>query len=513
MKHLYNIFFIALAAITVHCSEDTLPVEIKGAISGTVVEEGSGNPLEGVKITTNPASTTVFTDENGAFIMTDVLIDDYSVQAELDAYVTAFESVTVTEDVTSNVAFELTVSTLSNTPPSKPDLIFPEDESENVPIEVTFLWSSMDPNSNDEVQYTLELRNSSTNDIELFEEITDTTFTISSLKLSTKYFWQVSADDAVNEPVTSNISEFTTFSIPDNPFLFVREVNGNNVIFSGSDDPADDPNNEEGPQDGSDFNVLQITDDAFNSFRPRKNNDVNKIAFLRTVGTDTHLFLMNLDGTQVTQLTSNIPVGGFRLDEIDFNWSADGSKIYYPNFNRIYEINLDGGGNNPIFTTTAGHFVSEISAPTFDNNLLLVKTNNPDGYGVRIFTIHIDTESEVTIVLEGQNGAAGSVDISANADRVLYTRDVTGAENPDYRIFESRMFLFDVATETTTQINTDTQTGLNELDAQFSPTEGFVVYTLLANNTSLNPSIFAFQLNENDQEDLLFTNSSMPDWQ
>lgn len=513
MKNLYKIILLTLIIVAVSCSEDTIDVEVKGSVSGTVTEEVSGDPLEGVKITTNPASTTVFTDEEGFFFLENILVGDYSVQAELDAYVTSFEGVTVTEDAISNVSFDLSISDANNTAPSAPLLVFPEDEAQDVPLEVSFIWSSTDPNANDDVTYTLELRNTSTNEIELFEEVTDTTYTVSTLNLSTKYFWQVTADDNVNEPVASSLSEFTTFSIPDNPFLFVKEVNGNNVIFSGSDDPLDDPDNKEDPVDGSDFNVLQITNDAFNSFRPRKNNDVNKIAFLRTEGPDTHLFLMDLDGTNVQKLTSNKPVTGFRLDEIDFTWSADGSKIYYPNFNKIYQINLNGGGNTEVFETIDGSFVSEISAPAFDTDVLLIKTNNTQGYQSRIFTINLSTGLEEVVILEAEDGASGGIDFSANGDMVLYSRDLSGSQNANYRIFESRMFIYNINTMTTTQIDTDTAAGMNELDAQFSPTEGFIVYTLVGNNLNAIPSIYGFQINQNNQEDLLFTSANMADWE
>ena len=49
------------------------------------------SPLENVKITTNPASTTVFTDSEGNFKIEDILVGDYSVQAEKDNFETSFE--------------------------------------------------------------------------------------------------------------------------------------------------------------------------------------------------------------------------------------------------------------------------------------------------------------------------------------------------------------------------------------------------------------------------------------
>jgi hypothetical protein len=512
MKYL-KILLALLIFTQIGCSEDTIPVQVIGTITGTVLDAVSGDPLSEVKITTNPSSSTVFTDELGAFILADILADDYSVQAELDGYISGFEAVTVTDSAISSVAFDLETSSANNKPPSTPELLFPEDEATDITLEVEFRWSSTDPNANDEVLYSLELRNGVTNEIELFEEITDSLYVVSNLQLATTYFWQVTADDEVNDPVTSFLSQFTTLSFPDNPFLFVKEIEGNNVIFSGSDDPADDPDNEDNPNDGSDFNVQQLTNESVNSFRPKKNLDVDKIAYLRNVGVETHLFLMNLDGTNQVQLTSNIPVTGFRLDEINYAWSSDGSKILYPYFDKIYEINLDGGGNNIIYQTTDGSFVSEIASPEFNSDILVIKTNNLDGYDVRIFTYDLTSNSEVEVILENTAGAAGSIDIMANADKVLYTRDLSGSENTDYRRFESRMFIYDISSQVNNPLLADTPAGENELEARFSPTDGAVVYTRVGNNQNATPAIYGIALSDNNQEDLLFTDSSMPDWE
>ena len=511
MKNIKILLALLIFAL-VACSEDTIPVQDKGTITGIVLDDVSGDPLSDVKITTNPSSSTVFTDDAGEFILADVLADDYSVQAELDGFISGFEAVTVTDNNISSVAFDLEISSANNRAPTTPELLFPEDEATDISLEVEFRWFSTDTNDNDEVQYALELRNGATNEIEMFENITDSIYVVSNLQLATTYFWQVTADDAVNDPVSSLLSQFTTLSIPDNPFLFVKEINGNNAIFSGSDDPADDPNDPDDPVDGSDFNTQQLTLEDTNSFRPKKNLDVNKIAFLRTVGAETHIFLMNLDGTNQAQLTSSKPVNGFRLDEISFTWSADGSKIYYPSFDKIYQINLDGGGNTSIYQTTDGSFVSEIATPAFDEDLIVIKTNNLSGYDVRIFTYNLDTNTEGVVILENENGGAEGIDITANADTVLYSRDLSGSQNAVYRRFRSRMFLFDLNTLATASINADTPVGQNELDASFSPTEGAVVYTRSQNTLVALPAIYKFELNGNNQEDLLFSKSGMADW-
>ena len=496
------LLFIVLTAWS--CSEDVVDAPVTGAISGIVIDKETGDPLENVKITTNPASSTVFSDELGEFLLFDILVDDYSVQADLEDYTSGFESVSVLDGITSNVAFELELADVINKPPTTPELVFPEDGADEVLLEVEFSWTASDPNG-DELNYTLDLRNGSTNEILLFEVGQDTTYTVSNLTLATNYFWQVTVSDDVNDPVSSPLSEFTTFTSPDNPYILVKKINGNNVLFSGNEDPT-----EEGDPD---INLLQLTNENTNSFRPRRNSIVNKLAFLRTVGGDIQIFIMNLDGTDLTQVTSNIPVAGFRNDEIDITWANNGQLIYYANFDRLYSINPDGGGASLLYQTPDGSLISEMDIADFDSDLILLKTNNSQGYESRIFTVKLTSGSEVTIIHEGELGASGGISFSANADKVLFTKDLSGSQNSDYRRFENRIFMYNIPAETLEEVETDVALGENDIDVKFSPSEGGAIFTRVGSNNGAIPKIYRIDFDQSIDDHLLFNDATMPDWQ
>ena len=502
----YKLFLLVLVISSLYyCSEDTVEFEGKGTINGIVVAKESGDPLSDVKITTSPASSTVFTDSIGEFTLTSVIQNTYAVEAELDGYIISYESVTVTENNVSNVAFELSESNINNLPPLAPELFFPEDGAIELDLEVEFIWGSSDVDS-DEITYTLDLRNGTTNEMLLFEVGTDTTLVVSDLQLATHYFWQVTAADEFNEPVSSIISEFTTLTSPENPFLLVKKIGNNNVIYSGNKDldTVPDPN----------LNLLRLTSENTNSFRPRRNNTVQKVAFLRTVGADTQIFTMNLDGTDVSQVTSNIPIAGFRQNALDFTWAQSGAKLYYPNFDKLYSIDPDGGGAMLIYQTPDGSFISEVEVPDFDENLILLKTNNLNGYEIRIFTIRLSTGIEETVILEDVLGAAGGVDISANGDKVLYTWDRSGSQNSEYRIFESRIFLYNINTQETIEVESDVMLGENDLDVNFSPSEGGALCTRVLSNLNAVPSIYELNFEGIGNDDIeLFTEAYMPDWE
>lgn len=497
MKRINYLLLTMVFCILTGCSEDTLETSAVGKIAGTVVEKGTNEPIENIKISTNPATSTVFTDETGAFILSDIPPGDYSVQAMKEGLLTQFEGATVLAEAEVNVIFEMVHENTANNPPTSPVAIQPEDGAVGLEQTVEFSWDATDP-ENDSLTFSLEIRNSSTNDVLNYTEITDTTYTVQGLEYNQKYFWQVTVSDGFNTPVLSPIFSFETLDYPDNNrFLFVRNINGNNVIFSS------DENGEE----------LQLTSEMVNSFRPRRNNAVNKIAFLRTVGAQTHLFTMNFDGSQQFQVTNTIPINGFNLKRIDFSWADNGAQLVYPNFSKLYKIHSNGGGNTLIYQTTDGKFITEVDVSD-DNMLMALITNNADGYEATIFTVDMNGNL-LTTVLSNVTGAVGGINLSANNQKLLYSRDISDFESPQYRQLNSQLFIYDFPTATATNISDDKPNGTNDLDPRFSPNESEIIFTN-ASNDGISPSaVYKTDTFNNTSENRvsLFEGSSMPDWE
>ena len=272
-------------------------------------------------------------------------------------------------------------------------MLEPLNDSVEVGLSIDLVWSGSDPEE-DELTYSVEILNDQNADVISFTEITDTTLTVSGLMYNTKYFWQVTANDGINNSVSSNVFNFRTIEFPENRIFFTRKINGNNVIFSTDDDG----------------NEIQLTSQNNNSWRPRKAQSLNKIAFLRSNGGQTHVFTMNLDGSDVQQITSAVPVNGFNFEEIDFEWTNNDSQILYPSFDKLYVIDSDGSGLNQIYQTSNGNFITEVD---WNQNTatIALKTNNSNGYEVEIFTINTSGVVQ-DIILQGITGAAGGIDLS-----------------------------------------------------------------------------------------------------
>ncbi|CAG2531373.1 Carboxypeptidase regulatory-like domain-containing protein [Maribacter dokdonensis] len=509
MTHFKNIYYytaLCFSLLFLSCEEDTLGDQTFGSLDGKVVTNGVNAPLENVKITTNPASTTVFTDSEGNFKIEDILVGDYSVQAEKDNFETSFEAASIFVDKSTTIIFEMDSTSSSNLQPLVPELYYPADHQIKVPDPVEFIWSSAS-NDSDDINYTLELRNGSTGETQIYSTVTDTTLVVENLAIGATYFWQVTASDNITTPVQSKISNFQLEGVESNRFLFVRNINGNNVIFSGGEPVG--VNDQDINQ-----NEIQLTTDNLNSYRPKTNRLAEKVAFIRTTGGESHLFTMNLDGTNQKQLTQEIPIAGFKQDEMEYAWHNNGGSIYYSNFNRLYTINIDGSGNRMVYEALNEEFITEV-ATNPANEQIVLKLNNSDGYNAQLRIINPNSGLGTQTILTGITGALGGVDYSLDGNKILYTRDVSNTENTQYRQLDSRIFEYDLTTSTSTELDTQKPKGFNNLDAKYAPNGGYVIFTFTSNDGISEKSIVRKQLDVIDilDNEILFTNGYMPNWE
>lgn len=507
MKNRFLPYLILVSVLFLgSCSEDPIEESAFGVLQGKVVTKGDNIPLPNVKVTTTPISNTVFTDAEGNFTFEEIEAGDYSVQAELAEFQTAFEGANITSGKTSNVVLELDSINAANVNPLSPILLFPEDGMENIGTETELVWSSSE-NDDDEILYTLELRNGETNEIQTFTDLRDTTFLVEDLPIGKNFIWQVSANDGLNPPAESALSSFATRDGASNRFFFVRNVAGNNVIYSGTISDSEEEN--------EDKNELRLTGIDKNSYRPKKNNTTAKIAFLRSFGGEAHIFTMNTDGTELTQVTRDIPVAGFRQSELEYSWFDNGAKLYYPNFNKLYAINQDGSGAQLVYQAATTVLISEVAVnPT--NDLVAMKTNSIDGYNARIIVVDLISGDE-EVVIENEPGALGGLDFSIDGNRVLYTRDISGVENSEYRQLDSRIFEYNLTTDEVSEVLTAKTAGTNNLDAKYAPDDGSIIFVNTSNDGLSERTIF--RTGQNDvitgeaQSEALFENAIMPNWE
>lgn len=481
--------------------EETIGLVEFGDLTGIVVEKDGFIPLENVKIILSPTNNTVFTDAKGNFIFEGVEAQEYSVQAIKDGYLDKYEGATVSAEVNVNIVFEMDISTALNKPPTKPELITPEDGSLDLLTQVVLSWESTDVDE-DELTFTLEIRNDFNNEVTIITDLKDKSYTLSDLKYGAKYFWSIAVTDGINAEVISGVRSFKVKDDPANRYFYVKKVEGNNVIYSAS---FNDQTNEI-------LDVVQLTDSSLNSWRPRKNNIINLVAFLRIYDNKAHIYTMSTNGDNVMKITSAIPLSGFSLNEMDFSWSPDGSKLLYSSFNKLYEINRDGSGLKQIYETIDGSLITECDW-SGDGSKIAIKTNNEDGYNGSILIIDFNKKILNTVVSRVK-GALGGLNFSASGSKLLFTRDISNFQATNYRQLNTRMFIYDLVDMTFLDVSDDQkEDGTNDLDPRFSPNEADIIFVNTSNDGISQKNITTTNLLGNIQRKILFTDASMPDWE
>lgn len=95
--------FLFLAA----CKAPTTGPQSTGTISGKVMNDSTGEPVAGVSITTNPATSAPATGPDGEFVLSDVEAGEYSVSAQKFGFENSSVPVSVDRNETTNATILL----------------------------------------------------------------------------------------------------------------------------------------------------------------------------------------------------------------------------------------------------------------------------------------------------------------------------------------------------------------------------------------------------------------------
>jgi len=493
MKKGLKILACFILLISLSCSEEQFQETGTGSLKGRVVDVRTYTGIENARVSSSPTTSTVYTDKDGYFKIDKIPVGKYAFQAQKDGFIARFVPGTIEKDIEIEVIFELEVSTATNKPPEVPALTAPVDNATGQALSLNLTWTAKDPEG-DPLTYTVTVKNGTTDEVKTYSDLTATTLSIKDLSYSTKYYWQVTVSDGINKPINSVTNSFRTLAFPNPRYMYVKKIKNNNVIFT-----ADESGNE-----------LQLSSAEVNSFRPRKNLSINRIAYISTDGSLNQIFSMNPDGTDVRKITNFVPIAGFNMDNVSYAWSTNGSQLIYPNFDKLYRINADGSGLVQLFKTPNGKFISECEWSR-DGSQIVLKVNDVSGYSVEIYAIDMSGTVLYT-VLSGVTGGASGIDISIDNSKVVYTRDVSGFENADYRRLDSRIFIYTVATNTSAELASDKENGFNDLDVKFSPNEAKVIFVNTSNDGLSAKNIQTVSTTDNTTRTTLFQNASMPDW-
>src|SRR5690606_30144888 len=493
---IYSIIALILSLLMISCSEELIDKAQVGNIKGVVIKKGTNQPLQNVKISTSPSTETVFTKDDGSFLIENVPLGDYSVRAEITGYLANLQGVNLKSDQqTVSIVFEMSDDTSNNAPPTVPQLISPIDNAVDQPLAVDLSWTSTDPDTADVLKYKLTVKNDFDQNIIEINELTANHYYLENLKYGVTYYWQVQVSDGVNPPANSTVFRFKTSAMPNNRFHYVKKnSNGNYYIVSSNETNVN----------------FSLTPTTLSSYRPRLNQNANLVAFLRNVGGNIHLFTAKPDGSDVFQVTT-VPVARFNSYELDLSWKSNVQEFIYPNFNNLCRINKDGSGLQLIYTPPDGSFITECDW-SYDGSKIAIKTNDVHGYNVKIYVIDM-VGNTLHTVLQNVPGAAGGLNFSVDGTQLLYTYDVSGDQEPNYRQLDSRIFVYNLQNDTRKDWSAVTSkvSGTNDLDPRFSPNNAEIIFTNTSNDNISPRNIYKITLQDNERT-ALFPNAEMPDW-
>jgi hypothetical protein len=98
-------FFLLL--LILGCEDEKIDIDKFGGIAGVVLNGEDYSPLDGVLISTSPASSTVLTDEEGRFEFNKVKEGEVAITARKNDYLSGSVSVSVYENETTALTFYL----------------------------------------------------------------------------------------------------------------------------------------------------------------------------------------------------------------------------------------------------------------------------------------------------------------------------------------------------------------------------------------------------------------------
>jgi TolB protein len=474
------------------CQEATIDFKPLGSLTGQVFQKDTGEPLEGVEMTTIPASSVVYTDSTGTFIFVEIEANEYRLRASLEDYQSESVSVTVSGRGESTATLFMTVDRGVLEGASEP---IPNDQATNVSTAIQLNWKNTNESSID-VKFDIEIFEADSEEIfKQYLDITDTFVLVQNLKFNTQYFWQVSTKSS-QEAEYSKLWRFKTLGVPDHRILLnMKNENGYYEVYSIQE------NGEE---------LTRLTYSNQNKLNPLFSPDRASIAFLSADGFDQHIYVMNSEGRGIKKIT-NQPVGSYHSQGRSFSWSPDGSKIVYCHYDKLYQINADGTDLQQIASAPANRHFRSVDWGEATNQLL-VQTVGVGIYDGEIYVMNADG-SGMTELVSNLPGILEHPAFSIDGLRFIYTLDVSGNETLNGRQLDSHIFIAQLANPANvTDLSVSKTNGTNDSSPRVSSDGAKVIFVNRANDGSGSSQIMTLEIDDASNRFLVQSGAFFPSW-
>ena len=491
---------LGMSLFILSCNENTVDPELYGSVKGIVKTSEAGVPLEGVTITTSPGTSSVSTNEEGAFDIGEVLVGDYTVSAKKENYTTESISISVREgqDVVLDVIMQ--IAPPDSKAPDEPLYVSPADKTQNLATIIDLTWNNGETETGDTLRYDVVIYEGS-DDFDgtvVASNILDTTFTLTGLKFETAYEWKIVARNKSLDETEGRLWKFSTEEFPLNGYLFVKDTLGSRDIYSW---------------DLQENHLVRLTSDGGDELYPRiMPGNHSRIAYSAMDDGVFHIFTMNLKGEDVFKVTNDRPVFGNHNDGGGFVWSPTGDQILYGYYNELIIINRDGTGWTKIANAPVNREFTQMDwTYQFDNKseeriVALAQGNLP--YENEIYLIDPD-DSSMTLLVDNLEGTLSNPQFSFGGDKVIFSLDSLYEDDRGIQR-DARIYSINVDGTGWTDLSGDNKTG-NDLQARFSETGEKIIFMNVSNSGTEAKTIWTMDADGENREQLIY-NGEMPDW-
>lgn len=195
-----------------------------GKIIG-MVNNRNLEPIIGVELYTLPVTEVKINSIDGKYTFTSVEPGIYKIYAKKEGYKIKYVEISVVAGKTTEAIIILEELNYVNTPPRKPNLIAPENNS-STNGDVNFKWSCTDP-ENDIITFDLFLGLTPQNLELVNSNIEIDSYTVKDLTTSKKYYWKIIARDIYGESSESDVWNFYHSEFDNDNILLNLKLDGN----------------------------------------------------------------------------------------------------------------------------------------------------------------------------------------------------------------------------------------------------------------------------------------------
>jgi hypothetical protein len=220
-----------LSIMAVSCGEDFTAL-LTGNVDGIVVDEVYGNGIEDVKITTEPASSVVYSRKHGNFLVDNMEVGEYTFKFEKEGYKTTYATVNVVAGKTTTLEVIMNGEGYVEEPRFYVNLLTPANNSE-VYNGSTFRWNA-EASENGISYYNFYLAKENS-ELEIYKtNISNNYLQVEDLEIDESYTWKVEAIDKAGNSISSEVWSFGVMELViEDRLVAYLPMDGNGLDFSG----------------------------------------------------------------------------------------------------------------------------------------------------------------------------------------------------------------------------------------------------------------------------------------